>query len=67
MRKTITDTLRDAIRKSGMAYIEIERRTGASRVSLMRFVAGRQSLRLDKADALAALFGLTLRPVRERT
>jgi hypothetical protein len=29
----------------------------------MRFVSGTQSLRLDKADRLAAYFGLALRPV----
>jgi transcriptional regulator with XRE-family HTH domain len=61
-QQTITDALKDAIRKSGLAYIAIERATGVSRVSLMRFLRGEQSLRLDKADALAALFGLTLRP-----
>ncbi len=64
--KSVSDVLRDAIRKSGTAFIEIERRTGVSRVSLMRFVAGKQSLRLDRVDALAEYFGLALRPVRER-
>jgi hypothetical protein len=31
-------------------------------MSISRFVAGKQSLRLDVADKLAAYFGLELRP-----
>lgn len=63
---TMTDVLRDAIRQSGAAHIALERATGVKRGSIMRFVRGERSLRLDKADALAAYFGLTLRPVLER-
>jgi len=43
-----------------MAHIAIERATGVKRGSIMRFLRGETSLRLDKADALAALFGLEL-------
>ncbi len=36
-----------------------------ARASIMRFVRGSQSLRLDMADRLAACFGLELRPKRK--
>jgi plasmid maintenance system antidote protein VapI len=58
---TLSDLLRNAIIESGMAHIAIERATGVKRGSIMRFLRGETSLRLDKADALAALFGLELR------
>jgi hypothetical protein len=44
----------------------LERETGVTRASIMRFVKGTQSLRLDKADRLAAFFGLELRPKRKK-
>ena len=58
--KNLTDTLRDAINGSGLAFIELERRSGVIRQSLMKFARGEQSLRLDQADKLAAFFGLQL-------
>jgi plasmid maintenance system antidote protein VapI len=57
----ITDLLRRTIAESGVPYKVLERETGVTRGSIMRFVEGRQSLRLDKADRLAAYFGLALR------
>jgi plasmid maintenance system antidote protein VapI len=57
----ISDVLRRAIVESGMAYIALERETGVARASIMRFVRGDQSLRLDMADRLARHFGLELR------
>jgi plasmid maintenance system antidote protein VapI len=38
----------------------IEREAGVQRASVMRFLRGEQSLRLDVADRLAAYFGLKL-------
>ena len=63
--KNLTDTLRDAINGSGLAFIELERRSGVIRQSLMKFARGEQSLRLDQADKLAAFFGLQLTPRKE--
>jgi plasmid maintenance system antidote protein VapI len=57
----ITDLLRDTIIVSGIALKALERETGVKRASIMRFVAGKQSLRLDMADRLAAYFGLELK------
>ena len=62
---SISDVLRRAIADSGEAHIALERATGVKRASIARFMAGTQSLRLDKADALAAFFGLELRPKRK--
>jgi hypothetical protein len=56
----ISDLLRKAIAESGIPYIVLERETGVIRTSIMRFVSGKTSLRLDKADALATYFGLRL-------
>src|SRR5262245_39074179 len=57
---TITDTLRKAILDSGMNFKALERETGVTRQSLMKFAKGESSLRLDLADKLAAHFGLTV-------
>jgi plasmid maintenance system antidote protein VapI len=57
----ITDLLRRTIAESKVAYKALERETGVTRASIMRFVNGTQSLRLDMADRLAAYFGLELR------
>ena len=59
---TMTELLRDALRQCGESQRAIERATGVKRQTMAKFVNGEQSLRLDKADALAAYFGLTVRP-----
>jgi plasmid maintenance system antidote protein VapI len=60
LRSPISGILRRTIAESGMSYKSLERETGVTRASIMRFVRGDQSLRLDKADRLAAFFGLEL-------
>jgi plasmid maintenance system antidote protein VapI len=60
----ISDLLRRTIAESGTPLQRLERETGVTRASIMRFVRGTQSLRLDMADRLAAYFGLELRPKR---
>jgi plasmid maintenance system antidote protein VapI len=62
---TLSDVLRRAIVESGAALIALERATGVQRMSIARFLRGETSLRLDKADKLAAYFGLELRPKRK--
>jgi DNA-binding phage protein len=56
--ETMTEALRRVIADSGMAHISIARETGVQRMSIVRFLNGTQSLRLDAADKLAAYFGL---------
>jgi plasmid maintenance system antidote protein VapI len=60
----ITTLLKQTIVDSGIPYKMLERETRVKRSSIQRFVDGRQSIRLDMADRLAAYFGLELR--RER-
>jgi plasmid maintenance system antidote protein VapI len=54
-------TVRAAVEGGQTSYLALERETGLTRASIMRFVAGKQSLRLDMADRLATYFGLELR------
>jgi plasmid maintenance system antidote protein VapI len=65
----ITDLLRRtiglAVAEGRTNYKALERATGVARGSIMRFVRGTQSLRLDLADRLAAYFGLELRAKRK--
>lgn len=63
--RPITDPLRTALTESGMTFLELERGTDVERASIMRFIKGKQSLRLDMADKLAAYFGLELRAERK--
>jgi hypothetical protein len=59
-RSPITDLLRRTITESGVPLLALQRETGVKRGSILRFVRGDQSLRLDKADALSTFFGLEL-------
>ncbi len=53
-------TIAEAVKAGRTNYKALERETGVTRASIMRFVRGSQSLRLDMADRLAAFFGLEL-------
>ena len=61
---TMTDVLKTAIEESGVSRYRIAQDTGILETSLSRFMRGETSLRLDKADVLAAYLGLEL--VRKR-
>ena len=63
--KTMTELLRQAIAEAD-SFLGIEKATGVKRQSIMRFVRGEQSLRLDMADRLAAYFGIRCRRVRRQ-
>lgn len=56
----MTDALRRTIRDSGLTVYRIAMDTGVSQASLLRFMRGERSLRLDIADGLAEYFGLQL-------
>ena len=60
-RVTMTIALKQAITESGLTYLAVERETGVKRASVMRFMRGETSLRLDIADKLAAYFGVKVR------
>ena len=55
-------TIAQAVESGRTNYLALERETGVTRASIMRFVRGSQSLHLGIADRLAAYFGLELRP-----
>jgi len=58
----MTEVLKAAINKSGLTQYKIARDTGVLATALGRFMRGENSLRLDKADRLAAYLGLQLTP-----
>jgi plasmid maintenance system antidote protein VapI len=62
---TMTDLLRQALSEAP-SMREVGRQTGTNHAALSRFLKGEQSIRLDKADALAAHFGITSKPKRRR-
>jgi hypothetical protein len=61
----LSGVLRGAILDSGLSFKALERETGVLRQSLMKFVRGEQSLRLDIAGRLASYFNLELRAKRK--
>lgn len=65
-KQPITDALRKAIAESGLAQIELERQTGVQRMSIVRFMRGECSLRLDLAERLFTFFGLEVRSSKRK-
>jgi plasmid maintenance system antidote protein VapI len=61
----LRETIREAVESERITYLGLEQVTGLARASIMRFVRGTQSLRLDMADRLAAHFKLSLQPDRK--
>lgn len=59
-RPTPSDVLRKAIAESGLTLYRIAKDTGVVKSSLIRFMREETSLRLDRADILAAYLGLEL-------
>ena len=57
---TLTEALLDAIEQSELSFKALERETGVLRQSLMKFAAGKQTIRLDAADKLADFFGIQI-------
>jgi plasmid maintenance system antidote protein VapI len=63
---TMTALLRQRIRSGGETIYAIAKAAGIEPASLRRFASGRQSLRLDVADRLAAHFGLRLTQTKRK-
>ena len=57
---TMTELLRKALAEC-KSLRAVDKATGVKRQAMALFLAGKQSLRLDKADALAAYFGIESR------
>lgn len=67
---SIADAIRAKVSESGLAFIELERRTDGEvkRQTLMNLLAGTQDgLRTSKADVLFKLFGLRVVEVPSKT
>lgn len=62
----MTDALRAALKGSEESFLGLEKATGVQRGSIMRFLQGSQSIRLDLADRLAAHLGVTVNPAPKR-
>jgi plasmid maintenance system antidote protein VapI len=62
---TMSELLREAIIETDN-LLSLEHATGLNRAALRRFRDGKQSLRLDLADKLAAHFGIISRRPRRR-
>jgi len=66
-KTTMTEVLRTAITDSGLPLLRLAKETGIARASLIRFVRGDTSLRLDIADRLADYFGIEIvRPQKRK-
>ena len=63
--KTMTDLLREHLAEAE-SRSAVERATGVKRQSLMKFLRGDQSLRLDLADTLAVHFGIECRRTKRK-
>ena len=59
-KQPMTEALKRAIESSGLNFKALERETGVTRQSLMAFMKGERSIRLDMADRVANYFGLTV-------
>ena len=60
----MTETIKQEVRASGESLGKISAATGLNKSALGRFMAGKQSLRLDMADRLALHLNLELRKAR---
>ena len=54
----MAEAIRDAITKTETPYLVLEKATGVTRASIMRFMRGDRTLRLDIADRLARYFNI---------
>lgn len=64
MSDTLTDQIREAVKKSDLTQYEICRRTSINGASMSRFVNGRGGLSLANLDKLAELLGLRITTTR---
>lgn len=65
MSDSLTDQIREAVRRSELTHYEICRRTGILNSSMSRFVNGHGGLSLANLDKLAELLGLRITSTRK--
>lgn len=64
-KQPMAEALKRAIESSGLTFKALERETGVTRQSLMAFMKGERTLRLDIADQVANYFGLIVGPASQ--
>jgi transcriptional regulator with XRE-family HTH domain len=62
---TVSKTIREAVKSSGIELNELTRRTGVPTSVLSRLVTGKTVPSGATIDALAGYYGLTLQPTRK--
>ncbi len=62
---TLAELLRDAL-NNAKSVRAVARATGVEQASLVRFRTGQRTLHLDKADILAAYFGIESRQTKRK-
>ena len=60
----MTALLRQLLARADSLYA-VAKDTGVQKASLIRFLRGEQSLRLDKADRLAAYFDIEVKQIKD--
>jgi hypothetical protein len=65
MSNSLTDQIREAVRRSELSDYEICRRTGINKASMSRFVNGHGGLSLANLDKLAELLDLRITTTRK--
>ena len=56
----IEQTLRNAIRESGLPMLRLSKMTGVERMSIVRFIRGDQTITLKNAARIAEVLGYRL-------
>jgi len=60
-KSPLTDALKKAVNDSGLPLLQVSKGSGVAYASLIRFMSGQRSLRLDMADKLAEYFKVKVR------
>jgi transcriptional regulator with XRE-family HTH domain len=64
---TLSERIRDAMRRDGRSLYQLAIDSGVSRGQVVRFFNRQRELTLPAADLLCNALGLELRPTRRRT
>lgn len=65
-RQTWNDTIRRAIRASGLSLYAVARDSGLNIAPVQRFMAAEHGMSVASAEKVGRLVGLELRPVKQK-
>lgn len=65
-RKNIVETLRKAMKNSGLNITQLEKLSGVDKGQISRFLNEERTLTLESAEKIAKVLGLELRPKEKR-